>query len=653
MTAGKASGTNSTSKPATGERVNRIGTGETGPAQRAPVRRGLRSRLTGASVAAITVLALAACVSPEPYTQAENEARAGADLVAMFQDQEPVTAPITLEEAVARALKYNLDRRLKLMEEAVARRELDVAEMSLLPNLAASAGYFTRSNEDASVSKTVTGPNAGQVGNTYTTSDERGFGTANLVMSWNVLDFGISYIRARQQADQALIVSERRRQVVQNVVQDVRAAYWRAAAADRALKRLEPLLADVQGAVRDAEAAVVRRVGPQLDALEYQRSMLEAERQLKALRSQMQQARTELATLMNLRPGTPFDIAAAQAPTPEAVPALPAELDTLELAALANRSEVRSEAYQLRINENESWVAMLRMLPGLELTSSLDYSANKYLLNEAWASGGLELTWNLLNLFSGPRAMALAESQEQLSQVRRHALSMAVLSQVNIANLAYRTAAEDYQLADRLAEVENRIRDQLEAGGAAQQQGRQAVVRGRIGAAIADLRRDMAYADLQAAWGRMFATIGADPLPETLAATDVPGIAAAVAETFGRWQQGSLEAMLAARPLPAATEPVATEPAAMEPAAVEPVAVEPSAAPLVTSPAPAPMAGAIPATEPAEAAADAPPSVEVAAASTGADRIRLAPVAAPAPAAVPVRPAAPSVWAAMPGTVRF
>lgn len=614
----------------------------------------------------LTVLGLAACVSPEPFTQAEHEARATADLASMFQDQEPVTGPVTLEEAVARALKYNLDRRLKLMEEAVSRREIDVAEMSLLPNLAASAGYFARSNDDASVSKTVTGPRAGSVGDTYTSSDERAFGTANLVASWNVLDFGIGYIRARQQADQSLIVSERRRQVVQNVVQDVRAAYWRAAAADRALKRLDPLLLDVQGAVADAERALAQRVGPQLDALEYQRSMLEAERQLKALRSQMQQARTELATLMNLRPGTPFEIAAAQAPTPGDVPTLPGDLDTLELAALANRSETRSESYQLRINENESWVAMLRMLPGLELTSSLDYSANKYLLNSTWASGGLELTWNLLNLLSGPRAMALAESQEQLSQVRRHALSMAVLSQVNIANLAYQTAVEDYQLADRLADVEGRIRDQLDAGGAAQQQGRQAVVRGRIGAALAELRRDMAYADMQAAWGRMFATVGADPLPETIAAADVPTVAAAVADTFSRWRQGRFEQFSPLAGTPAEeTAPTAEQPAA--PAAAEPPLAEQSEelpAPVVT-PAPVPMVSAEPVVVPVEQAvapvapaapvpaavpaAYQPPAVEMAAVPEQGGRIRLA----PEPVRQAPAQAAPAVWATMPGTVRF
>lgn len=268
--------------------------------------------------------------------------------------------------------------------------------------------------------------------------------------------------------------------------------------------------------------------------------MLQAERQLKALRGELQRARTELATLMNVRPGTDFTIAAAQAPTPTEVLDLPASIDELELSALTNRAEVRGEAYQGRINARETKVQILRMLPGLEFTGGATYEGNSYLLNNTWASGGLELTWNLLNLVSGPRNIELAETREALSETRRHALSMAVLSQVHIANLAYQTAVEDFRMADRLADVDKAITGQLEAAGSARQMSRQQIIQGRINAALTELRRDMAYAEMQAAWGRIFATIGADPLPGSLPSEDVKTVAAAVARTFDQWRDGDI-----------------------------------------------------------------------------------------------------------------
>ncbi|EKV28543.1 efflux outer membrane protein [Caenispirillum salinarum AK4] len=648
--------------------------------------------MVGASVAILS-LALAGCaVQTEPFSQAEHQARAVADLAQMFEQQEPIGGPLTLEEAVARALKYNLDRRLKLMEEAVSRREVDVSEMSLLPTIAASAGYTARSNYDASQSRVIKDPTnparEGSVGDSFSASDEKEFGTADLTISWNVLDFGISYIRAKQQADQALIVSERRRQVVQTIVQDVRAAYWRAAAAERAIQRLEPLLADVKAAVADAEEAVARRVGRPLDALTYQRDMLQAERQLKSLRGELQRARTELATLMNVRPGTGFTIAAADAPTPDAVLDLPAPVEDLELAALTNRSEVRGESYQGRINARETRVQILRMLPGLEFSGSGNFSGNTYLLNNTWATGGLELTWNLLNLISGPRNIELAETREQLSDVRRQALSMAVMSQVHIANLAYRTAVEDYRMADRLADVDTAIRGQMEAAGTARQMSRQQVIQSRINAALTELRRDMAYAEMQAAWGRIFATIGADPLPGSLPDGDVNTVAAAVASTFDQWQSGTITAEdpadLAApgavqavldeepqveRPDAASAEGDAAEAAS---AVAQPPAEDLAADPVVTS---APLA-ALPDAAPAEAAAPAPAAPAQAAAPVEAvelveavEAVDYAPEPATPPAPVEasdgrillLEPAAaqaraepaPAIWATMPRGMRF
>ena len=63
-------------------------------------------------VSLCVALFLAACTSvvkEQPYTEDENSARAKADQVKMYADQEPVTGPISFYEAAARALKYNLD----------------------------------------------------------------------------------------------------------------------------------------------------------------------------------------------------------------------------------------------------------------------------------------------------------------------------------------------------------------------------------------------------------------------------------------------------------------------------------------------------------------------------------------------------------------
>jgi outer membrane protein, multidrug efflux system len=86
-------------------------------------------------------------------------------------------------------------------------------------------------------------------------------------------------------------------------VEDVRRAYWRAASAER-------LNAKVRASIRAAEAALpsARRVESEglrspVDALRYQKALLDLLRQLEGVQSVLETSKTELASLINLPPG--------------------------------------------------------------------------------------------------------------------------------------------------------------------------------------------------------------------------------------------------------------------------------------------------------------------------------------------------------------
>jgi hypothetical protein len=67
------------------------------------------------------LLALGACtVNPKPATQDEVLTRIKQDTANMYVNQVPFSGPVTIEEAIARALKYNLDYNLKKLESALA-----------------------------------------------------------------------------------------------------------------------------------------------------------------------------------------------------------------------------------------------------------------------------------------------------------------------------------------------------------------------------------------------------------------------------------------------------------------------------------------------------------------------------------------------------
>ncbi|MFX4229847.1 MAG: hypothetical protein ACFHHU_18795 [Porticoccaceae bacterium] len=110
--------------------------------------------------------------------------------------------------------------------------------------------------------------------------------------------------------------------------------------------------------------------------------------------------------------------------------------------------------------------------------------------------------------------MRLADSQIELSEVRRLALSMAVISQVNIAQPRFAHSKRDYELADKIASVQDDIAETIDASQSANAVGEAQSIRADVRALLSNLQRDMAYADMQASYGRLFCLHRCRPVPE-------------------------------------------------------------------------------------------------------------------------------------------
>ena len=197
------------------------------------------ARRTRTSHAVLLALLLAGCsVQPKAFDANENQARSADLVVRANADQEPVTGPIDLYEAMARAIKYNLDGRVELMNLALAQRELDLSRYDMLPKLVATVDYGGRDNYSGGISKSLL---TGQTSLEPSTSSEKNVVQSDLTLSWDVLDFGLSYVRAKQAADRVSIADERKRKVINRLIEDVRTAYWRAVSAERLLTQIQEL----------------------------------------------------------------------------------------------------------------------------------------------------------------------------------------------------------------------------------------------------------------------------------------------------------------------------------------------------------------------------------------------------------------------------
>ncbi|CAO3405377.1 TolC family protein [Azospirillum palustre] len=591
----------------------------------AHLRRRLLSSVVPVAVLTASLLAAGCAVKPEPLTAEENLARVRKDLGVVLTPQEPLTKAVSMDEAMARAIKYNLDERVKLMEVAVATDQLDLSRYDMLPRVVAAAGYVGRNNDAGSESLNLaTGRRTGE----STTATDRHRRTGDLAFTWNVLDFGVSYLRARQNANLVLIADERRRRVVQGIMQDVRTAYWRAVAAERLLKRLAPLEKRVEGARRDARTLEALRVQAPLQALNYTRTLVETLRQLQSLRRELVASKSQLGALMGLPPGEPFEIEMPAASVMQSPPKLDVGAEALETYALLNRPELLEESYNQRISADETWRSLLKLLPGIDVNAALRYDSNSFLLNQRWADYGARISWNLINLVSAPATKSYAEAQEELVAFRRQALSMAVLSQVHVAVLQYRELKQEFALTAEQADLDTRIRSQYTNVGEAGQVGELGVIQSEVTALLSDLRRDLVLADLHNAYSRVMVSAGVDPLPETMAADDLPTLTQAVSRGLSSWQERAsgmqrVKDLMAAprtaaqevpKDTPTDSRAEAVKPEAPKPETPKPVPVAAAPSAVSASPfVPASSASPVPASSPAPAPAEVPAPVPAAA----------------------------------------
>jgi len=410
-------------------------------------------------ICGVAAVFMTACQTSVDVINEDEFAAAGQALKAQIQsDVAPVTQSISLYEAMARALKYNIDHRVAMMETDLARADYDLSRYDLLPNVVASGGYFGRDNDPGANSISLL---SGRESLEPSTSTERDFLSGDLTASWNILDFGLSKIRSEQLGNEALIYEERRRKAIIQIMEDVHRAYWRAVSSERLSTRLKALESDVQTAFSQSRGLYSSRLTAPMPALSYQRELNDIQAQAQKMSRELTLAKMELAALMGLTPSEDFSLvvpAHNDRPMPLAMP-----LEEMIDHALTKRPEVRESAYAQRIATGDIKRAALEALPSLEGFAGLNGSTNSFLFNQDWVSYGARVSWNLLDVFKTPIRKKRAKAKATLETQRGLAAAMAVMTQVGVSRARYEGLMQEYQTASVGTDVQTDILNQVVA----------------------------------------------------------------------------------------------------------------------------------------------------------------------------------------------
>lgn len=506
------------------------------------------ARAAGGAAFAVALMALSGCATldPEALKPAEVMQTVQADKAKLAEGVEPLSGPLTLEEAIARAIKYNADGRLKAMEEAVAYGTFDAGRYDMLPRLVAAAGYRYRNNDLISRSEdSVTG--LPSLANPYISSSREAT-TTDLGFSWSLLDFGQSYFAAKQNADRVLVASERRRKAVHTLVQDVRTAYWRVVAAQTLGDSLRGTIREAETVLADAGQAEKEQLRSPLEPLRYQRQLLENLRLLEVIEHELSTARIELSSLASLPLVQNLRVIEPAAAISTAWLEVP--VDQMEEQALSSNPDLRESMYNTRIAQQETRRTLLRLFPGLSFNYALKHSNDRFLINQTWNDASAQISFNLLGLLAMPAQFRLAEAGVALADQKRMTTQMAVLTQLHIARQQYANAARQFERADAIANVDGRILTHVSHQERAEKQTRLERVAQRTSSILSSLRRYQALSNAQGAASRLQATLG---LELTVAGNDRMSLAeltTAVAQSLKTWESGRLPPLPVEKSLP-------------------------------------------------------------------------------------------------------
>ena len=562
--------------------------------------------------ALVVAFGLTGCMSlPAPFAPQDILEQSAKDRVTAQANVEPVQNAIPLEEAIARAMKYNLDRRTRMMEEALALKNFDVSQYDMLPKFMAQAGYAYR-NKDLITYATDSVTGQPSLSNPYISS-ERKHHTEDLGLTWNLLDFGVSYFNAKQNGDRVLIAAERRRKAMHLLIQDVSSAFWRTATAQTLNTQVRVAIVGAEQALADSRRSEAEKLRSPLDALKYQRQLLENLKLLEGVEQELASARIELANLINVP--LVVDLKVVEPAETLATKVMTLPVDRLESVAIMQNADLREQYYNARIAAEEGKKVIARMFPNLSLNYAWKYDNDSYLVNQNWREAGAAISFNLFNLLSAPSQMQMADAGVALADQRRVAAQMALLAQMHVARLQFAFAVQQFNRADAMWRVDDRINGHTANREKAEAQGRLESVANNTAAILSLLRRYQALSQVHAASGKLQATLGMEPEIGSVRELSLPELTDAVRRSLKEWEDGKLPSVPnpqpEAQPTPQA-EAVLPSPAPAAQAELTP----PAAAPQVAQPAVEPIVAAqeeAPAAEPARLETPSPVASESAA----------------------------------------
>lgn len=352
--------------------------------------------------------------------------------------------PLTLEEILALALEQNLDLLVMSREAEYQYEVVTGARLKMLPALVFNSEISGRNRNTGMFSKSLE-PSVPPAPPSISV-EEQVF-RYDFTFTYNLLDFGISYFRARQEANKAIMREAEYERAQQMLITNVVTQYWKARVAQKGLSLARESLPSADSFLDSLNQQVNDQIMSKDIALQYQVMLLRLEQQYYMYEQNYLDAMYQLAKLMGL-PDACFELAEEDFDEMDVNIPDPCELGEL---ALLNRPELYGLDAEERVKIQDAYMSMLQLFPTLAPFVSYNYDQNLYLIYHRWMVGGIRIAWNLLSTPTNFQMMLANTTGASVTQLNRLAMSIGILTQLNLAYLSYFNAKEHYRKAKQLS----------------------------------------------------------------------------------------------------------------------------------------------------------------------------------------------------------
>lgn len=416
--------------------------------------------------------------------------------------------PLSVQAAMDRALKYNLDARIARSGYYNELSAAQLQKLNSLPDIKAQRDFLNRSNKGASSSQSVL---TGRQSLVPSFSTDQSRNVDLLEANWDVLDAAINVYKSKSASDTAKIFRERYRKVEQNIAMDVFTSFWKAAIAqemsaqvDKAIGSTNKMLVSINKAKENGDI-------PYNELLALRGSLIEKREQLISLQDQLSLSQIELKTLLSYPLSQELKLDVGNDWKDANSIMVPSKsIEEYVDVALAQRPEIKEEFYNKRISQRAISDAVLQTIPGFSILASFNRDENSFLQDNDWTSFSATVSQSITQLLTLPSRYKKAKSEEDLTDARRHALVAAVISQVYISKSLFDQRHQAYKAALQKYNVDKEKYNMARASADAGLIGGVAAINAELEYVTAQLDTYQMYSNTQSAFASFINTVGYD-----------------------------------------------------------------------------------------------------------------------------------------------